>query len=845
MNKKKIIAQLSIITLLLIAGFSILALSSVYAVRQAKADSAIDSSFLMNANVSNLLVTEIHYNPADTGDYEFIELKNVGATQLDLAGVSFTGGITATLSSTIIQPGGFAIVAKNTAAFTQRYASATSPWYQSGLIIDGPWIGGLKNSGESFSVRAADNSVIAAITYSDRGDWPSRADGDGSAAELIDPSLVPTTQPEKDAYLADGNNWRSTTEYHGSPGRDGLDSDNRIVFNEVLAHTDLPDVDTIELLNTTAIDIDISGWLLSDDPATLNKYKMEPGTILSAGGFLTLNESQFNNITNPNNPVPFALSSSIGEDIYLVEPDMVGNPLYFVDRVDFGATVNGESYGRWPDGTGDLYPMESLTFGLSNMSSGNTVRTGPLVISEIQYNPTGIDNNLEYIEIFNNGLIVEDLSNWRLRGTVDFNYIGGPIVPAGEAIVMVGFDPANTSLADAFRATYGIDSSIILLGPWTDGGILGALLPDAGSVKLQRPDTLQVPTDGSASFYPMLEEDTVRYDSSVPWPVAPLDSGPALERIDLGYYGDDPTNWQASALTGGSPGTIATPTPTPAPTNTVTATPTDTPTDMPTDTPTVTPTATNTFTPLPTNTPVPVATNTPVPIPTNTPVPVPTNTSVPVPTSTTDPSGQITPTVLPTNTPVPVATNTPVPVATNTSVPAATNTPVPLPTSTATSTATATSTVVPSSTPLDTPTSTPTTAATPVNRPTSTVAPSPTSTATAEVAFVSLGATAAENAQPEVALTWEFNTDGPTVGFHVLRSATPNISDAVQISEFMIPAYLTGTHTYQFSDGSLTQSGQYYYWLQEERYNEPIRIWGGVSENFLSRPKVFIPYVSK
>jgi len=863
-KKKIIIAQLSISSLLLITGFSIFSHFSAFAVRQAKADSAISSTYLLNANVSNLLVTEIHYNPADTGDYEFIELKNVGDTQLDLTGVSVTGGMTMTLSSNIVQPGGFAVLAKNPTAFSERYATTTSPWYQSSLIIDGPWIGGLKNSGETFAVSAADNSPIAEITYSDKGDWPNRADGDGSAAELIDPAAVPTIQPAKDAYLADGNNWRSTSEYHGSPGRDGRGPDNRVVFNEILAHTDLPDVDTIELLNTTSADIDISGWLLSDDPATLNKYRMESGTILQAGSFLTLDESHFNNAANPNNPVPFALSSSNGENIYLLESDLVGNPLYFVDRVDFGATANGESYGRWLDGTGDLYPMESVTFGQSNRSNGNSVRTGPLIISEIQYNPAGADDNLEYIEIINSGLIAEDLSNWRLRGTVDFNYSGGLIVQAGEMIVMVGFDPVDTALADAFRSAYGIDGSVVLLGPWTDGGVLSVLLPDAGTVKLQRPDALQVPTDGSLSFYPMLEEDTVRYESSAPWPMKPLDGGPALERIDFDYYGDDPANWRASAPVGGSPGTIATPTPTPE--NTATAAPTDTstntpiatvadtstsmpintPVNTPVNTPTVTATATpaNIFTPIPTDTPVPVSTNTPVPGPTNTPVAIPTSTVVP--------NSQVTPIVLPTNTSVPVVANTLVPTATSPSIPLPTNTATATSTATslaiATNAATATAVLINTPMPIGTAISTNTPLSTVVLMPTATLVDTPVNTpvdTSAESALISFSATEIEDTRSAIMLEWNFGTDGPTVGFHVLRSATPKIGDAVQITDFMVPAFLAGTHTYQYSDDSLIQSGRYYYWIQEERFNEPLRIWGEVSGAFFGTSQIFIPYMSK
>ena len=41
-------------------------------------------------------------------------------------------------------------------------------------------------------------------------------------------------------------------------GTDGID-DLGIIVNEVLAHTDMPLTDSIELHNTTAVDVDLSG----------------------------------------------------------------------------------------------------------------------------------------------------------------------------------------------------------------------------------------------------------------------------------------------------------------------------------------------------------------------------------------------------------------------------------------------------------------------------------------------------------------------------------------------------------------------------------------------------------
>ena len=65
------------------------------------------------------------------------------------------------------------------------------------------------------------------------------------------------------------------------------------------------------------------------------------------------------------------------------QADAAGNITRFADHVEFGAAINGESFGRWPNGQGELYPMQSLT--LDSQNSGP--RVGPVIISEVMYHP--------------------------------------------------------------------------------------------------------------------------------------------------------------------------------------------------------------------------------------------------------------------------------------------------------------------------------------------------------------------------------------------------------------------------------------------------------------------------
>ena len=71
-----------------------------------------------------------------------------------------------------------------------------------------------------------------------------------------------------------------------------------------------------------------------------------------------------------------------------------------MDRVAFGAAANGESFGRYPNGTGELTPLQSRSLNAAN----GLPRVGPVVISEIMYEPpAGDTNGCDYLELHNAG----------------------------------------------------------------------------------------------------------------------------------------------------------------------------------------------------------------------------------------------------------------------------------------------------------------------------------------------------------------------------------------------------------------------------------------------------------
>ena len=237
--------------------------------------------------------------------------------------------------------------------------------------------------------------------------------------------------------------------------------------------------------------------------------------------------------------------------------DASGNLLDFEDQVTFGAAADGESFGRRPNGTGQLYPMKSVTLGAANSGP----RIGPIAISEVMYNPVGGDSNLEFVELVNLTTQTIDLSDnipdvgevpWKIEG-IGFDFpVGTTIGPRGT-LVVVYFDPNKPDdgfKVDAFRAAYGIGADVQLVGPYN------GLLDNAGEqLRLVRPDT---PDPATPTTVPFVLVDEVDYGNAAPWPTSPdSQNGTSLIRNSSAVYGDDPTNWTGALATPGKSDLIA------------------------------------------------------------------------------------------------------------------------------------------------------------------------------------------------------------------------------------------------------------------------------------------------
>lgn len=320
------------------------------------------------ASADNLVLSEIHYHPQGVGqkDAEFLEFFNNSPVPVDAAGVLISGGVNFTFPAGIVlSAGGRAVIVKDAALFDARYRTPGSPWHRDGISVVGSYAGSLANGGESLTVTATGGQPIFSMAWEDGGDWPGRADGSGSSLELSTTEYVPGTAAEKGAWLSTARNWRSSSEFHGSPGFAGAGPDNRIVFNEILAAPPAGGKAFIEFYNRSGFRQNMGGWLLSDSSENYGKFRILPETGLEPGAWSAITADQFGTAGSPGVQVPFNLQRA-GGSLYLLEADKAGNPLRFVDRLNYSASSGGISLGRVPDGTGPFIPQPIPTSGEAN-----------------------------------------------------------------------------------------------------------------------------------------------------------------------------------------------------------------------------------------------------------------------------------------------------------------------------------------------------------------------------------------------------------------------------------------------------------------------------------------------
>lgn len=469
-----------------------------------------------SSRLTSLVFSEIMYHPAPRGDgrqLEFIELFNTLGTPEDLSGYRIAGDVDFVFPvGTVIPGGGFLVVARNPADL-----AAVSGL--SGVL--GPFEGSanLPNDQGTVRLRNRAGAVFLEIEYSRRPPWPVAADGTGHSLVLTRPSLG-----EEDPQA-----WSLSDAVGGSPGRlDPVTPDARrqVKINEVLIRGGEAQTPFVELFNAGSESADLSGCVLTEDPA-VNRFVIPAGTTLAPGGFLSWN------LTDAQLHLPPG-----GALLFLRDPD--GRRI--LDAVTLDGQETGVATGRHPDGAPKLHRLREATPASANAG----IRLGEVILNELMYHPiSGLDDD-QYVELFNRSSEAVSLAGWRLEEGISFSFPEGARIAAGGYVVVA----RNAARLLTNQPTLTIQN--------TFGDFAGRLSGRGERIVLSRPETVLTTNQSGTVITSVIAIplDEVSYRDGGRWGQWSDGGGSSLERVSPEADSRAASSWADSDETRKAPWTL-------------------------------------------------------------------------------------------------------------------------------------------------------------------------------------------------------------------------------------------------------------------------------------------------
>ncbi len=142
---------------------------------------AVLFAFMLNVCSAQLTITEISYNPPESGtdSLEYIEVLNTSGATLDLTGYTFSAGVEYNFAGTLAKDA-YLVISKSSTAMLLKFGVEAVSWAD----------GSLNNAGEAITIVNAAGDTIDHVNYDDVNGWPNEAagtDGAGASIELCDP----------------------------------------------------------------------------------------------------------------------------------------------------------------------------------------------------------------------------------------------------------------------------------------------------------------------------------------------------------------------------------------------------------------------------------------------------------------------------------------------------------------------------------------------------------------------------------------------------------------------------------------------------------------------------------
>ncbi len=425
---------------------------------------------MLLAGDSVVVFNELMYHPAANEALEWIELHNQMAVDIDLSGWSLADGVDFEFPEGTFIPGGdYLVVARDPAQLLVATGFADAL---------GPYAGQLANNGEQVELRDNSDRLMDWLDYGDTLPWPAAADGSGASLAKIDPDTT--------SSLAE--HWAASDEVGGSPGaRNFPNSAAKLSFNELAAVDGEPF--WLELVNHSQQPIDLDGYRIA---TSAGQQAVLPSSILAPGQMVQITAAEL------------GFTPLAGDKLFVYTPDAT----QILDGVETSTGLQGRS----PDGTGRWLVPDAATPGTANQF----VLRDEIVINEIMYDHRSqevvpgqppVDVAEEWIELFNRGDNVMDLSDWRLTDAVEYVFPADTIIAPGGYLVVSNDAPA---LATKYPA-------IDIVGNFT-----GRLSNDGEGISL-------VDQHGNPA-------DEVHYYSGRRWPNFEADHGGPIGALSLGSW---------------------------------------------------------------------------------------------------------------------------------------------------------------------------------------------------------------------------------------------------------------------------------------------------------------------
>jgi hypothetical protein len=286
---------------------------------------------------TNLIINEIHYNPTEGNNYQFVELVNAGSSSINVNNFKFSCDISYQFGNEIITAGEYFILAKDKSLY-EGNGYKVYQWQN----------GNLQSDLANLLLYDDKGNTLDFINYDSKYWWPKEPNGFGPSLELQNTKLENMVS----------NSWRSSYNNGGTPGRaNNLFQVSNVFINEFLASNNNVNTDEygdhddwIELFNDNNYPVNIGGFYITDKLSSPYKYQIPfydavKTTIPAKGHILLWADDQ---VSQGILHVSFKLDKA-GEEIGIVQ--ILEGETLFIDSLTYSEQSNNISYGRYPDGS--------------------------------------------------------------------------------------------------------------------------------------------------------------------------------------------------------------------------------------------------------------------------------------------------------------------------------------------------------------------------------------------------------------------------------------------------------------------------------------------------------------